>query len=461
MVSLASFVLRAAVGLAPFASLSTAGLLRGEVVERNEQAHRPERAAFRDAVTTHYVPMRSHVATKPQGGARLRRRSNVPASLTNVHDIYYIIDLLVGNQTIPVSVDTGSSDTWMVQHPYQCVSYFWTPGGTQPDCGLGDGFAGNLSGGNIPDVIFGRSYTDGTFVQGFFGYEDVSIGGLTAAHQRVAIVNLTYWYGDGRTSGLLGLGYPFMTSLNGASQEQPMYDPVFTTIWKNNPILPLFSIALSRDDGHNATTGTGVSEETSFLALGGLPPVSYDAATWARTPIKPVSAMIDQWGIDSPEQGLYIIDAEAYVYGIANKTAGIANNTTAVGADGLSKNATQFPIIVDVGSTLTVLPKKLCEDVYNAFSPPAEYLHTTGLFYALCNATVPEFGVQIGGQTFFVAAQDLLRQTARDPSGDYCRVGVTDDDSGPWVLGVTFLNNVVAVFDVGNREMRFAARQKY
>ncbi|KAK0710272.1 aspartic peptidase domain-containing protein [Lasiosphaeria miniovina] len=424
MVSLASFVLRAAVGLAPFASLSTAGLLRGEVVERDEQAHRPERAAFRDAVTTHYVPMRSHVAAKPQGGARLRRRSNAPANLTNVHDIYYIIDLLVGNQTIPVSVDTGSSDTWMVQHPYQCVSYFWTPGGTQPDCGLGDGFAGNLSGGNIPDVIFGRSYTDGTFVQGFFGYENVSIGGLTAAHQRVAIVNLTYWYGDGRTSGLLGLGYPFMTSLNGASQEQPI-------------------------------------AETSFLALGGLPPVSYDAGTWARTPIKPVSAMIDQWGIDSPEQGLYIIDAEAYVYGITNKTAGVANNTAAVGADGLSKNATQFPIIVDVGSTLTVLPKKLCEDVYNAFSPPAEYLHTTGLFYALCNATVPEFGVQIGGQTFFVAAQDLLRQTARDPSGDYCRVGVTDDDSGPWVLGVTFLNNVVAVFDVGNREMRFAARQKY
>jgi hypothetical protein len=47
--------------------------------------------------------------------------------LKNVHDVYYSIDLEVGNQTVAVSVDTGSSDTWMVQEPYECVSFWFDP----------------------------------------------------------------------------------------------------------------------------------------------------------------------------------------------------------------------------------------------------------------------------------------------------------------------------------------------
>jgi hypothetical protein len=88
-------------------------------------------------------------------------------------------------------------------------------------------------------------------------------------------------------------------------------------------------------------------------------------------------------------------------------------------------------------------------------------MSTGGLFYALCNATVPNFGVQIGESTFYMAHEDLLRQTARDPTGEWCRIGVTDTDSPPHVLGVSFLTNVVSVFDVRQGEMRFAARRKY
>jgi hypothetical protein len=103
----------------------------------------------------------------------------------------------------------------------------------------------------------------------------------------------------------------------------------------------------------------------------------------------------------------------------------------------------------------------LVNQLYAAFDPPAEYLSSTGLFYARCNATVPTFGVEIGESTFYIAPEDLLRQTVRDPTGEWCRVGVTDADSPPHVLGVTFLTNVVAVFDVEHSEMRFAARKKY
>jgi len=81
------------------------------------------RLGFTDVVTSHVVPMVSHDVSGTHDLHLRRRSTNVSTSLTNVHDVYYIIDLLVGNETIPVSIDTGSSDTWMVKSPYKCISF--------------------------------------------------------------------------------------------------------------------------------------------------------------------------------------------------------------------------------------------------------------------------------------------------------------------------------------------------
>jgi len=114
--------------------VSAASILKGERIQQQDGRVRPRR----DVVTSNYMQMKSGVIPHPdveginhrhllrrQGAAAAAAR-NISAGLTNVHDIYYIVDLVVGNQTIPVSVDTGSSDTWVVQQPYQCVSY-WYP----------------------------------------------------------------------------------------------------------------------------------------------------------------------------------------------------------------------------------------------------------------------------------------------------------------------------------------------
>ncbi|KAK3303818.1 aspartic peptidase domain-containing protein [Chaetomium strumarium] len=443
MTSLSSLVLISIPWLAP---ASTASPLQGT---SNRDAHGPlgalRAAGFRDAVTTHAIPMRRQRLAPSTTHPALHLRANVPARLRNVYDVYYIIDLQVGNQTIPVSVDTGSSDTWLVQEPYECVSFWWDGPGTTPNCGLGSGLQGNLSGGILPDLPpFLRSYVDGTFVRGYYGVEDVAIAGVTAHAQRLAIVNQAYWHGDGLTSGLLGLAYPYLTSLDGAEANQPPYDPVFTTMWKSGAIEPVFSIALSRsgDQGDSSTStstssGSGKKneekkseeeeeeeEEESYLALGGLPPVEVDETTWARTPIHGMKA-VPQWGFETDEKGMYIIKPDAFV---VEK----AGNSTSSGD--VIRNTTQIPVLIDVGATLSYLPKAIVNPLYAAFDPPAQYLSSGGLFFAPCNATVPRFGVQIGGSTFYMAPEDLLRQTARDPTGEWCRVG---------------------------SEMRFAARHKY
>jgi len=198
-------------------------------------------------------------------------------------------------------------------------------------------------------VSFGRQYADGTFVEGYFGYEDVTVGGLTAKRQRLGIVNSTYWEGDGRVSGLLGLAYPYMTSLDGPYETQPLYDPVFTTLWKEKLISPLFSIALSRHIDQSPTQSpVDPSHVTSYLALGGLPPVGYDDKSWARTPIQDMSAL-RSWGLTTKEHGLYVLTAEAYVYGNAN-------GTFVVSGEGLPRNSSQFPVTIDAGATLSYMP---------------------------------------------------------------------------------------------------------
>ena len=203
---------------------------------------------------------------------------------------------------------------------------------------------------------FGRAYADGTYVSGYFGYDDVTIAGLTAQHQRIAIVNSTYWYGDGKTSGLLGLAYPYMTSLDGPYENQPLYDPIFTTLWKNKLISPMFSVALSRaiEQKPNGKADDRGSE-TSYLAFGGLPPVKYDESSWARTPIQNMSA-VTAWGLETQEHGLYVITAEAYVWGPPG-ASGVGGGGVSVDVETLSTNTTQFPVLVDVGSTLSILPR--------------------------------------------------------------------------------------------------------
>lgn len=93
---------------------------------------------------------------------------------------------------------------------------------------------------------------------------------------------------------------------------------------------------------------------------------------------------------------------------------------------------------------------------------PPQYLDNDGGYYAPCDARAPAFGVRVGGQTYYMGADDLLRQNARDVETDrLCRVGIEDADGGPYTLGVMFLTNVVAVFDVGHSEVRLAKRNPY
>lgn len=99
-------------------------------------------------------------------------------------------------------------------------------------------------------------------------------------HQQVALVDYAYWFGDSETSGFMGMAYAYLTSAyEGTSDTDPdllttqvQYDPIITSMIKQDLIEPVFSLAFERDS------------DSGYLALGGLPPVKY-TGSFATTPI--------------------------------------------------------------------------------------------------------------------------------------------------------------------------------
>lgn len=93
------------------------------------------------------------------------------------------------------------------------------------------------------------------------------------------------------------------------------YSPVFTDMWQGGLIQPLFALGLSRNSPVDGSVAA-----PSYLAFGGLPPVDYDNSTWTRTPILGMQSE-PGWGSLAEVKGLYIISADAHVYGEWNAAA--------------------------------------------------------------------------------------------------------------------------------------------
>ncbi|KAF3763818.1 acid protease [Cryphonectria parasitica EP155] len=362
----------------------------------------------------------------------------------------YIAEIEWAGVPVEVIIDTGSSDTWLVQAGFTCVD---EDGNVQEeaDCYFGPTFNGTFDEGSIADENFNIEYGDGEFLTGVFGYENVTVAGITVDHQQVALVNYSYWFGDSVTSGLMGLAYPLLTSAYEGSdpdadslETQVEYNSIITTMINESLIDPVFSLALERNS------------DGGYLAFGGLPPVNY-TGSFATTPI----LMIEVY--DEPEMAtqysFYTIIADAYIYeGSSNQTDALAESWSEAYAPE-TVNTTQFPIIVDSGTTLLYLPTELYDDIAALYDPAVVYIDDQGASFAPCDASVPYLGVQINGTVFDISEADMLMQeyTVELSGTEYCLIGPQDGGSeGPYILGDTFLNNVIAVFDVGASEIRFA-----
>lgn len=90
--------------------------------------------------------------------------------------------------------------------------------------------------------------------------------------------------------------------------------------------------------------------------------------------------------------------------------------------------------------------------------PEAVYLYQWDSYFVDCDAVPPELAIIIDDVEFRINSADLIYKDLVDPMTGYCSIGIASGGAGPYILGDVFLQNVVAVFDVGGAEMRFYGR---
>jgi aspergillopepsin I len=353
--------------------------------------------------------------------------------IMNVHNVVYLTEVNIGGQDFQLVIDTGSADTWVASDPFQCRNARREPVKTER-CRLNEHY--RKSGTYAPsDRTLRTAYADGEKLDGEIGTDVVTLGGI-AVNTTVGLVHDANWNGDGVSSGLLGMAFPSITrSFKGHALTR--YDPVFFDMYKKSLVKPMFSVALPR---HN--------EQAGALALGGLPDksvVNYkdDFATTRMEQLQ----VLKPGG--SPELTMYIANVQDFL------------------VNGKVVPNSQANMVVDTGTTMTFVPPCIMNAIAAAWEPPlTDKNMIQGLYRTPCDSKPPKLEMKIGGKNIQIDGQDLFVNQGHLGSipekGKMCMVGVAAGagfvGQGMGMMGGTFMKSLVAVFDVGAAEMRFAER---
>ncbi|KAL5319303.1 hypothetical protein ACEPPN_012354 [Leptodophora sp. 'Broadleaf-Isolate-01'] len=340
----------------------------------------------------------------------------------------------VGGKTYKLLVDTGSSDTWIATKGFKCFDESGIV--PQADCAFGPLYDPRRELEPINNVNFNIFYGDGAFLRGSYGMARVTLAGIT-------------------TFAFKGTNYSADTPEN-----QLPYNPIFTTMYTQYKIPPVFSLAINRPSIPPNSAPEG------YLALGGLAPVS-TTGKWAKTDIEfPVG---DSYYINGslpyPQLQNYITTPDALLYTLTPPNLPPIwqpLNTTLPTPSSLPPSPSKLPFQVYIDSLVTQswLPPSTADQIASLFNPPAIWNDTIYGYSVPCDAVVPQLAVKIGGVILPWDKRDLIMPEF--PNGGGCVSGVNNGQGyQPYTLGATFMRSNLVVYDVGAAEIRIKSRGNY
>ncbi|KAJ3801452.1 aspartic peptidase domain-containing protein [Lentinula aff. detonsa] len=450
--------------VALLASVSATPTIRRHVSSVSPRTSSPLPAADYSVVITASAP-RTKAKRFLMQALRESQAAQAGSNFTTVvggsdFDEEYLTNVTFGEQDFLLIVDTGSSDTWAPQIGFACFDLDNNPV-PQSQCAFGtSGYDTNASTTFVadPDTNFNIEYGDGEFLTGTVGFDTVTVANMVVTNQEIGVVTNAAWEGDGFDTGLMGLASPNLTSVfkgtNPDDDEFPQtqipYNPVFYSAVQQGVVSnPFFSVALDRGS-FAAQNSSDLDQNLGFIAFGGIAPVDV-TDTAVTVPVQGYNA-----ASFLPENGssvtyfYYTVDVESMSFTGNDKVFGTTNN-----------------IILDTGTTLDYVPTQVADAFAAAFDPPAVKNEDFGVYEVVCSATVPEFTVDIGGVTFTVdPADNLLPLGIQDDEGnDLCASGTFDggpaEEGNIFILGDTFLHNVVVTFNIETDEVTLTQRTPY
>ncbi|TBU39877.1 acid protease [Dichomitus squalens] len=373
--------------------------------------------------------------------------------LGDVSDLTYLVAATVGNSTVSLNIDTGSTDLWVVSSACQtqtCQSF------AGERYALTQAFQQSQQGS--VDLLFGDS-TTGTHAAGPLGRDVVVLAGLTATNQTFAAINDT----DNSAvanggAGILGLGFPSQSFIGESIVSSVFKDirgsDTFVEQWANyGPIIPrlilagvldqpLFTITLQRDELDVSGTGQ--------LTIGQLPSgIDNSSLTWV-----PVRLYLESEGGMTPpsfaSNEVYPLRWEIPLDGVFLDGVKLADS--AQNASGISKPS--LSALIDTGNSLIRGPA----DVVSAILANVSSTFAANASNAPLLPCAPGHNLtfQIGGKIFPVDPRDFVSQNSPGDAATCVAsavVGTDPPSSGAlfsWSLGDPFLKSNLVAFYYGN-----------
>lgn len=215
--------------------------------------------------------------------SNLHKRAAKPGyqniSAVDYYDTQYYVEAIIDGVPLNMLFDTAVGDTFVYADNFTCYDYHGDVA-DQEECGIGPTYPKDFQYGAVEGQHLFINYSDWLWVSGPMGYADFELAGIPVKRQQFGIVNATANYGNGFTSGVLGLAFESLTNsyknpdpFSDDEETRDTYSPVFNTMVKSGKILPYFSVALER----NSSNGV--------VAWGGIAPVQVDGLSYAVTPI--------------------------------------------------------------------------------------------------------------------------------------------------------------------------------
>ncbi|KAJ3314432.1 Vacuolar protease A [Boothiomyces sp. JEL0838] len=322
------------------------------------------------------------------------------SELQNQHNDLYIAQVTIGSQKFNIDLDTGSADVWV--RGKSCQSNDNSCGGNQPALDTNDKTISSLG---VPfSVQYGSGAVKGNVFQG-----PVELAGLVANNLPFGVSTQETGFGDAVTDGLLGMAFDSISNIaKQTGKPANFFDALGLPKGKQ-----LFSFFLSDSpDGNKAGQITlGGVDETKFQGEFTSHPLNSDTF----------------WQFDVSGMTFQVGDQKG------DATGGLTDG------------------IADSGTTLLAMT----DDVAAAINGAIGGQQQGSIFVVDCakRQSAPPLVLNFGGHTYSIPPSIYIRDL-----GNQCFSGVSGGISNgePIIFGDTFMRQFYTVFDVDNKQVKFA-----
>ncbi|CAH00857.1 aspartyl protease BAR1 [Kluyveromyces lactis] len=363
----------------------------------------------------------------------LQKRSKSFESKLNPQDYFYTVELGVGtpSQKINCIFDTGSSDLWVPakSNPF-CLGNKLDTNGTNEfhgteitpilDCDkIGVFDPGSSYSLSATGYNFSTQYFDGSYSDGFWVVDDISIADQQVPDLQFAVANIS-----SAPSGVLGVGLPRLEAVRGYDGAPNANYDNFPQTLKSNRLINRVLYSLYFDSG---------DLESGTVLFGGIDEKKYDGVLYTL-PLVNIYEQIDEpAAFDITLQGLGIrSESNCKDTVIAHKKA---------------------PALLDSGSTIMGAPQEALESIAQELG--AAFSESDGLYVLDCPASNDDrtFYFDFGELKLKVPIHDLLYLP--ESGQNYCGLAIIASGE-EWILGDLVLKSAYVVYDLDNLEISIA-----